>query len=353
MSAARGGRWLIYGATGYTGTLIAHEAKRRGLTPVLAGRHPGRTAAMADALGFDHLVFDLLGPAYVAKIVEKFDAVLHCAGPFHETYRAMVDGCLEARTHYLDITGEIAVFEGCKRRDAKAKDAGIVVLPGTGFDVVPSDLLAATLHARLPSATSLELAFGGGAGLSRGTAKTMVSGLGMGGAIRRGGAIVNVPLAWRTRTIPFRDKPRLAMTIPWGDVSTAHHSTGIPDIVVYTAVPPRTVQMLKWVRWISPVLALPPVRAFAMRRVEATVTGPSAEARDAARMQLWGRVTDREGRSAEATMTTPEGYALTAIASVECVVRVLAGGVPAGYHTPSSAFGTGLMVSLPGCDVSA
>jgi saccharopine dehydrogenase (NAD+, L-lysine-forming) len=342
----------VYGATGYTGTLIAQEANRRGLSPVLAGRHPGRTAALAQSLGFEHLVFDLMGPAYVAKIAERFDAVLHCAGPFHETYRTMVDGCLEARTHYLDITGEIAVFEGCKRRDARAKEAGVVVLPGTGFDVVPSDCLAALLHQRLPSATSLELAFGGGAGLSRGTAKTMVSGLGMGGAVRRGGRIARVPLAWRTRTIPFRDKPRFTMTIPWGDVSTAHHSTAIPDIVVYTAVPPRTVRLLRWVRWASPLLALPPVRALALRRVEATITGPSAEARDAARMQLWGRVSDREGHSVEATMTTPEGYALTAVAAVESVQRVLAGGVAPGYHTPSTAFGAEFATALPGCDVS-
>ena len=345
-------RWLVYGATGYTGTLIAREAVRRGLRPVLAGRDPGKVAALANELGLDHLVFDLLGPAYVAKAVAGFDAVLHCAGPFIDTYRTMLDGCLEARTHYLDITGEIAVFEGCARRHDRAVAAGTVVLPGVGFDVVPSDCLAASLKTALPTATSLELAFGGGAGFSRGTARTMVGGMDQGGAVRRGGTITRVPLAWRTRMVPFRDKPRLAMSIPWGDVSTAFHSTAIPDIVVYTAVPPRTVRTLKVARWFTPILALPPVKAWALRRVDATVTGPTAEQRQTARMQLWGRAVDATGRSVEATLVTPEGYALTAATAVECVTRLLAGGVAPGFRTPSSAFGAGLITDIPGCDLA-
>lgn len=348
---SRRGRWLIYGATGYTGTLIAREAVRRGLTPVLAGRHPGKVGALAAELGLDHVVFDLLGPAYVEKAVAGFDAVVHCAGPFIETYKPMLEGCLAAGTHYLDITGEIAVFEGCARRDDAAKAAGVVVLPGVGFDVVPSDCLAATLKAALPTATSLELAFGGGAGFSRGTARTMVSGLGQGGAIRRGGKIVRVPMAWRARQVPFADKPRLVMSIPWGDVSTAFHSTGIPDIVVSTATPPRTVRMLKLARVITPLLGLAPVKAWALRRVDATVTGPTAAQRETARMQLWGLATDPQGRRAEATLETPEGYALTAATAVECLVRLLAGGVPAGFQTPSRAFGADFITQMPGCEL--
>ncbi|MCU0623244.1 MAG: NAD(P)H-binding protein [Gemmatimonadaceae bacterium] len=348
----RTGRWLLYGATGYTGTLIAREAVRRGLRPVLAGRDPGKVATLARELGLDHVVFDLLGPAYVAKAVAGYDAVLHCAGPFIDTYRPMLDGCLEAGTHYLDITGEIAVFEGCARRDDRAKAAGVVVLPGVGFDVVPSDCLAATLKGALPSATSLELAFGGGAGLSRGTARTMVGGMGQGGAVRRGGTIVRVPLAWRARTIAFRDKPRYTMTIPWGDVSTAFHSTAIPDITVYTAAPPRTVRLLRLARLVTPLLGLGVVKRWALRRVDATITGPSAAQRDATRMQLWGRAADGAGRVVEATLVTPEGYALTAVTAVESVVRLLAGGVAPGFRTPSTAFGAGFIREIDGCELT-
>ncbi len=345
------GRWMIYGANGYTGRLIAAEAVRRGLRPVLAGRNAEQVAGLAQSLGLEHAIFDLLGPAYVAKALAGFDLVLHCAGPFFETYRTMVEACLQSGTHYLDITGEIAVFEGCFRRDDAAKAAGIVLLPGVGFDVVPSDCLAATLAARLPGATHLELAFGGGAGWSRGTAKTMVSGMGQGGAIRRGGRITRVPVAWRTRLIPFRDRSRNAVTIPWGDVSTAWHSTRIPNIEVYTAMAPKAVARMRLLRLAGPLLMLPPVRALALRRVEATVTGPSAQQRESSMMQLWGRASDEQGHAVEATLVTPEGYTLTALTAVECVQRLLAGAVPAGTHTPTTAFGASLISAIPGCDL--
>lgn len=345
----RGGRWLLYGATGYTGRLVAEEAVRRGLRPVLAGRDPAKVGALAAQLGLEHHVFDLLGPAYVREIAAGYDAVLHCAGPFIETYKPMVEGCIAAGTHYLDITGEIAVFEGCFRRHERAAEAGVVLLPGVGFDVVPSDCLAATLHRRLPAATSLVLAFGGGAGVSRGTAATMVLGMGLGGAVRRAGEIRRVPLAWQARTIPFRDKPRTAVTIPWGDVSTAYRSTGIPDITVFTAMPRRTIRLLRALRLAAPLLGIPALRRLARARVEATVTGPSAEQRDRARMQLWGEVRDAAGGRLAATLETPEGYAFTAMAAVECVRRLLAGGVPAGAHTPSTAFGADFVTTLPGC----
>src|SRR6187402_1304471 len=111
----------------------------------------------------------------------------------------MVDACLAERVPYLDITGEIAVFEAAAARDAEAKAAGVVLLPGAGFDVVPSDCLAAHLKRRLPSATSLALAFQVLGGVSRGTATTAVENLARGGMVRRAGKLVAVPAAYKTR----------------------------------------------------------------------------------------------------------------------------------------------------------
>ena len=343
--------WMVYGANGYTGELIVDEAVRRGLRPVLAGRSAEKLQPIAKRHGLEVRAFGLEDPAAVARGFAGMGAVLHCAGPFFQTSWAVVDGCLAARAHYLDITGEIPVFEICARRDAEAKEAGIVVLPGTGFDVVPSDCLAASLKAALPTATSLELAFGGGAGLSRGTAKTMVAGLGMGGAVRRGGKIVRVPLAYAVKTIPFRDQPRVAVTIPWGDIATAWRSTRIPDITVYVVAPPAQLRQMKISRWLGPLLRKEWVQRILTNRIERTMTGPSAKRRDAAQMQLWGRVADDAGAAVEGTLVTPEGYSLTATTAVECVVRLLAGGVTPGYQTPSLAFGAGFVTTFAGCDL--
>lgn len=338
---------LLYGATGYTGQLILAECIARGLRPVLAGRNTAALAALAAPHGLEVRAFDLSGhiPLHGMR------AVLHAAGPFFRTSAPMVAACLAQGVHYLDITGEIAVFEACRARHEDAMRAGIVLLPGVGFDVVPTDCLAARLAEALPNATLLELAFAGGGGFSRGTLKTMLLGAGQGGAIRRDGRIVRVPTAWHRQRIPFRDKQRDAVTIPWGDVSTAHWSTGIPNIHTYLALPRAAQRGLTVQRLLAPLMAFGAVRRFVERQVDARVTGPSAEVRATARMQVWGRVTHADGRTREGTAVVPEGYRFTAIAAVECARRVLETPPSAGYHTPSSAFGARFLESLPECDV--
>ena len=164
--------WMLYGANGYTGRLAAREAVRRGSSPVLAGRNGDAVAALAQELGMPYQVFGLDDPQSVREALEGVKAVLHCAGPFSATSAPMVDACLATGTHYLDITGEISVFEAVHARHQEARRRDVVLLPGAGFDVVPTDCMAARLVEALPAATSLKLAFDAGGGPSPGTAKT-------------------------------------------------------------------------------------------------------------------------------------------------------------------------------------
>ena len=355
---------LIYGANGFTGQLIVEECVRRGLRPIVAGRNAEAVRALAAHHQLEarvaplsrHLSPDLphltppdtLPPPpsdELRAILAGVHVVLHCAGPFFRTSGPMVQACLEVGAHYLDITGEITVFEACRHQHTAARQRGVVILPGVGFDVVPTDCLAARLAAQLPGASLLELAFAGGGGFSRGTLKTMLLG-GRDGAIRQDGRIVTVPRAWRTQRIPFRDRPRTAITIPWGDVSTAQWSTKIPNVHTYLALPPATRRLLPLMSLLQPLLALPAVRRFAERQIDARVSGPSADVRASARMQLWGRVTHPDGRTVEETATVPEGYRFTALAAVECARLMLATPPAAGYHTPSTAFGARLLDEL-------
>jgi short subunit dehydrogenase-like uncharacterized protein len=338
---------LLYGANGYTGRLILDECLRRGLRPILAGRRRDVLEALAAPHGLEVRSFDLSDTIPLDGV----QLVLHAAGPFMRTSAPMVAACLARRVHYLDITGEIGVFEACRARHEQARGAGIVLLPGVGFDVVPTDGVAARLAEALPEASLLELAFAGGGGFSRGTLKTMLLGANEGGAIRRDGRITRVPARWRQQRIPFRDRPRDAVTIPWGDVSTAHWSTRIPNIHTYLAVPPRTQRAMKLQSLFAPLLRVGAIARFVEKQVDARVAGPSEQVRATARMQVWGRVTHADGRTREATAVTPEGYRFTAIAAVECARRVLEAPLPPGYHTPSSAFGAGFLETLPECDL--
>jgi len=337
--------FLVYGANGYTGQLIAELARERGERPILAGRSEDKVRPLAERLGLPWRAFDLGHPD-----LHDVQLVLHCAGPFSATSRPMVDACLAARAHYLDITGEVEVFESVLARDAEARGRGIVLLPGTGFDVVPSDCLAALLHRQLPSATRLELAFAPLGRSSPGTMKTAIEALPRGGLIRRGGKLVRVPPAYEVREIPFADKRRLAMTIPWGDLATAFRSTRIPDISVFVAARPAAIRAARWTRWTGPLLGLPPIQRLLKARVERSVRGPDAAERAKGGGQFWGRASDA-ARSVEMTMTVPEGYTLTAHAALECARRTLAGAVKPGAWTPSLAFGADFAASLPGVRV--
>jgi len=349
---------MIYGATGYTGELAAREAVARGLRPVLAGRNDATVGALARELGLEHRSFSLddpSAPGALLRGIEGMAAVLHCAGPFVRTSRAMVAACLAVRAHYLDITGEIAVFEKVLARGKEAREAGVALLPGVGFDVVPSDCLAARLAEALPDATELILAFASDRGtVSRGTLKTMIESLPHAGAIRRGGKIVPVPVAWDAREIDFGGLGRRwAMTIPWGDVSTAWHSTGIPDIRVYTGTPPSQIRRMRRLSPFLPLAGWKPLKRFLQRRVDRRAPGPSAEVRKTARTYLWGEAKNAAGARVTATLETPEAYQLTAVSAVECARRAAAGEVPAGAWTPSKAFGVHFVDGLPGVVATA
>jgi short subunit dehydrogenase-like uncharacterized protein len=342
--------WMIYGANGYTGKLTAAEAVRRGMRPVLGGRNKAAVAQLAGELGLEYRVFDLDEPDKVRQAINGMKLVLHCAGPFSVTSAPMASACLEEAVHYLDITGEISVFAAIHGLRDRAIRADVVLLPGAGFDVVPSDCLAACLVNALPAATRLQLAFELGGGPSAGTAKTSVEGLKVGGCIRRNGKLEQVPLAWKTRKIPFAHAERTGVTIPWGDVYTAYVSTGIPDIEVYMSLPPATIANLRRMRWVQGLLGLAPVQSFLKKRIVKSVSGPSDQVRNDSDSQLWGQVTTADGRTAQATMTTPNGYDLTASASLGIVEFLLGNDVEGGFYTPSLLMGADYAASLPGVE---
>jgi short subunit dehydrogenase-like uncharacterized protein len=338
---------LIYGAYGYTGELIAREAVRRGLAPTLAGRDEAAVSALAQSLALPWRAFGLADPAALGEGIAGAGTVLHCAGPFVRTSRPMVEACLAAGVNYLDITGEIAVFESILARGAEARQAGIVLLPGIGFDVVPTDCLARELHARLPDATHLDLAFvAEGGGWSRGTLATMIESLPHAGAMRRNGRIVPLPLAAETMEIELPVGRRTVVSIAWGDVATAFHTTGIPNIRTFTGVPEPEVQRMRKVRPLLPLAGWKPIKRLLQLWVRRTVTGPTADQRRRARTWIWGAARNERGESATIHFSTAEGYALTARTAIEGAVRVEGGGVPPGAWTPARAFGAQFIAEL-------
>lgn len=337
--------FLLYGANGYTGGLIARLAVQRGLRPILAARNPEKVAPLAAELGLDYRAFAL--DDAVDEALADIALVLHCAGPFSQTSKPMVAGCLRTKTHYLDITGEVAVFEAIAARNDDAKAAGVMLLPGVGFDVVPSDCLAAHLKARLPSATRLALAFQALGKISRGTATTMVEAQHQGG-VRRGGVLTPVPAAWKTRLIDFGQGAVEATTIPWGDISTAFYSTGIPDIEVYVAFPASIRIGMVASRYLGWLLGLSAVQNFQKLLIQNQPPGPTEAERAQGKSLLWGEVADNSGKRLVSRLQCLEGYTLTALTAVAIAQKVLAGQVIVGFQTPSLVYGADFILEIEG-----
>lgn len=340
--------WMIYGANGYTGELIAREAKRRGMQPVLAGRNRERIEKLAHELQLPFRVFGLESTAQAAQKLSGMHLVLHCAGPFSATSAPMIEACLAARAHYLDITGEISVFEHAHSLHARAERTGVVLCPGVGFDVIPTDCVASALKAALPDATQLALGFDSRSGFSPGTAKTSVEGLAQGGKVRRAGKIVPVPLAYHTRRIDFGDGEKLAMTIPWGDVATAYFTTGIPDIEVYIPASPRMVSNARRANYMRWLVRIGAVQAFLKRRIEQAVKGPDEATRERLPTYVWGEATNAKGQKKTARIRTANGYSLTVTGALAVVEHLLANRPAGGSYTPSRLVGADLVARLPG-----
>lgn len=342
-------KWLIYGATGYTGKLVVEEALKRGLTPVVAGRSETKLKEIVSDNGLECRIFDLSQRVVIAEQLKDIDVVLNCAGPFSATAKAMMAACLHSNTHYLDITGEIDVFQHAKQLGSSATKAGIVICPGVGFDVIPTDCVAATLKDVLPDATSLWLGFSTRSGLSPGTAKTSVEGLAAGGKIRRKGRIINVPLAYKTRQIDYGDGLLNAVTIPWGDVATAYYSTGIPNIEVYIPLPEDKIKQLRQLNKIRPMLAWKWVQRIIKNRIAKKVRGPRLTKRESTPSLVWGEVINEQGEVKTARLTTANGYSLTATGSVGIVEYLLnSEDAIAGYKTASLLMGANYVCTLPG-----
>lgn len=340
------GSWMLYGANGYTAGLMLDVALSRGHRPVIAGRNRDAIEALARKHDLPARIFCLTDGKTVASALNGIEAVMHCAGPFSATSAPMLEGCLRSGAHYFDITGEMDVFAHCHQQDARARERGIVVMPGTGFDVVPTDCLAAMLKRDLPDATELVLAFEAGGGPSHGTALTAVEGLGKGGRIRRDGAIERVPLAYKTRTFDRDGEARHAMTIPWGDVYTSYISTGIPNVEVYMGVSPGTAARLKKLNMIRPLLGLGIVQSFLKRKIKRG--GPDDELRGNTGCTIWGEVRNAAGTEVKKQLRTINGYQLTAVASIGILEHVLAKQPSGGFYTASQMMGADYVLSLPG-----
>lgn len=341
--------FILYGANGYTGRLIASLAAQYQLKPILAGRNNSGIKQLAEELDLPYRIADLNDANAVKALLSGSSLLLHCAGPFSSTARLMADACIAAGVHYLDINGDISVFELLKKYDLPAKQKNIMIMPGVGFDVVPTDCMALQLKNRMPDADHLKLAFASiGGGLSHGTATTMAEKIGEGGAVRENGRIVLKPLGQKGRWVDFVEKRLFVMSIPWGDVSTAYFTTGIGNIETYTGIAPKIYWLLKMQWAFNWLLRKQSIRKLIQKKIDAKPAGPTDEKRKNSKSLVWGEAGNAAGKTIQGVISCLDGYSLTAHSSLIITKKILAGNFKPGYQTPAAVYGEGLIMEIPG-----
>ena len=338
---------LVYGANGFVGERVARAARASGVPTVVAGRNAWKLRPLAAELNVEARPFGLADPRRVAQGLEGIAVLLNCAGPFKHTAGPLADASLATGVHYLDITGEIPVFAALLAKDAEAKAKGVMLMPGVGFDVVPTDCLALHLKRLLPAATRLRLAIQtvGPAGLPPGTQRTAIELLDYGDRIRRNGELIR-PRQASTISVDFGEGPVDAALVPLADVFTAYHSTGIPNIECYLAAPPALRLVMAAGRLIAPWAKWGPVKNLLLMSVR---PGPSAELTRRSRTHVWGEVVDDQGRRAAARLHGPEaGVVWTTATALGAARKALHGHAAPGCQTPASAYGPDFVLEAEG-----
>jgi short subunit dehydrogenase-like uncharacterized protein len=346
----RGGkdRVMLYGANGYTGRLAAALAAARGMDVVLAGRNARALAELGGRLHLPTRAVGLDDAERLSRALSDVACVVHMAGPFATTSAPMLSACLTTRTNYVDITGEIAVFEAMWARAEEIGRAGITVVPGAGFDVVPTDCLAAYVASRPDRPTALVIALRGLESASRGTLRTAISQVARPVLCRRSGAIVALDDR-SPRWIDFGAGGEPCVPVSWGDVATAFRTTGVGNITVYF----RRTPLFRAANALGPLFEPLLQSRVGQKGLAAIVRhfpeGPTPAQRAGHGATIWAEATDASGTRFRSVLTTPNAYDFAASCALEVASRIGALPSPLGVVTPARAFGADFVLTLPGC----
>lgn len=340
------GRALLYGVTGYTGRAIAHQLAStpdRGFELLLAGRDADRVRQVAEPLGLPWRAFELRAPDATAALSD-IDVVLHAAGPFAATAQPMIDACLATGTHYLDLGGEWPVFRAIMARDAEARAAGIMLLPGVGLTVAASDCLLLRAVERWPDTVRLCLGISRAQVVTRGSIATMASLAEPGTLVRQGGELAMVPAGSLTRMFDFGAGPSEAVATNWADVVTGGETTGVPDIEVYSETHWAGRAGYRAAGMGMALTGAAPWRAVGGALARLWPAEPDPAAREDARFTMVVEALDPWRRVRRMSMRTLDGYGASVLIACEALGRVIAAPGKGGFVTPARAFGSNFAV---------
>lgn len=330
-------KMLIYGAAGYMGKLFTRYAQLNQLPLILGSRDNFST-------NLPVRFFALENETEVIDNLQDIQLVINLAGPFVNTNKSLVNACMKTGTHYIDIAGEVPDFQTVYEFDKVAKEAGIMLMPGAGFGVVPTDIVANLAKEKLPDATHLKIAYNTIGGASRGTLKTVLKDIHKEGVILRKGRFEPAMPAFKSFSFEAEGKNWNLVYNPWrADLFTAQLSTNISNIETYSNFPNFIVQMMKG-KWLW-------LRDFLLNRlIHFLPEGPSEKQLKEGKTICYAEVWNEKGEKASATLIGPEAYLFTAQALLAISKNILAGNLKVGFQTPN-LYGKALLKGISGTKI--
>lgn len=343
------GSWMIYGATGYTGTLIAKEAVRRGHRPLLAGRNAEKLRMLAEQLGLEWCAFSLEDKSTLREATESIDLMLNTAGPFTETCEPIMDGCLAGHTHYMDISNEIFVLQAAQARHHLAEKMGVSLIPSVGFGTTASNCLARHVWAKITDPVSLELVISPYvAQRSAGAIKSTLKTIACGAYVRKNGILTAIPFGSGAKHMLITNRAHNVLPVATGDLEAAYMSTGVANICVYMPHSLNPALACFVLPIIQKLLSWDVLRQLAEQQIGRRQASHAINPVDTKQHSwVWARATDPHGNIAEARLEAGEGYNFTASASIHAVEWVLCHH-SVGAQAPAAVFGEDFVLRLEG-----
>ena len=340
-------KWMLYGCTGYSGKLITKECHRQGLKPVLAGRSESKVKRIAEEFGFEYRVFDLADAQQIECALADCYMVFNAAGPFTQTCEPLVEACLKKGVHNLSLVGEIPLLEELQKYHQAALDSGISIAVGLGYDVIPTDCIANVLKEKMPDATHLSINMQGASDMSPGSTKEMVEQLGEQPFwARKSGQLVESTAI--TKKIDVGQGEILAMTIAWGDLSSAYYSTKIPNIEVFASLNRFEVWIMRGISALKPLIRVKRVQGWINQLIDLTVKGPSEQVLEESLVYFLAEAKNAKEETVKVKLKTASGYKLTYLGAVFSIKHVLENSPEAGYQTPSQLLGKRAIEKIEG-----
>jgi short subunit dehydrogenase-like uncharacterized protein len=354
-------RIVLFGATGYTGRLVAEALLARGADPVLAARDRKRVEALAAELAAggpvpEVAVADVHRPETVRALVERGDVLVSTVGPFARWGAAAVEAAIGAGAHYLDSTGEPGfirqVFESWGPRAAAA---GSALVPAFGYDWVPGNLAGAlALRAGGDAVTRLDIGYfvtgsAGPGSLSGGTLASAAGVLGAPGYAWRGGRLVAEMPARHRRTYPVHGAPRSGLSVAGSEhLALPRLAPGLRDVHVHLGwfgPAARPVQLLAQLTRLPGLPRL--VQGVGARLLPGSTGGPDEAARRRSRTHVQAVASAADGAElARVALDGPNPYTLTGDLLAWAAVAARDGGLAGvGALGPVQAFGLDELVA--------